>query len=261
VTTWTGGRVTPRAECVLAPNPGPMTLDGTNTWVLAEPAAARVVVVDPGPLDEAHLRRVRDVVRETGRSVGLVLLTHGHPDHAEGAGRFVDLTGAPLRAAGPGERVSLDGLELEIVATPGHTGDSVCFVIPADEVLLTGDTVLGRGTSVVAHPDGDLGDYLDSLVRLRDLAADRGLRSLLPGHGPTLPDPVSVLDGYLAHRAERLGQVQAALAGGARSAREVVEVVYADVDPSLWATAELTVQATLDYLGRRRGRPQRPPSC
>ena len=250
MTTWTGGRVTTRAECVLAPNPGPMTLDGTNTWVLAEPAAERVVVVDPGPLDEAHLRRVHDVVRETGRSVGLVLLTHRHPDHAEGAGRFVDLTRAPLRAPGPGESASLDGLELEVVATPGHTGDSVCFVLPADRALLTGDTVLGRGTSVVAHPDGDLGDYL---ARLRDLAAGRGLRSILPGHGPTLPDPVTVLDGYLAHRAERLGQVQAALAGGARGAREVVEVVYADVDPSLWATAELTVQATLDYLERRRG--------
>jgi glyoxylase-like metal-dependent hydrolase (beta-lactamase superfamily II) len=236
VTTWTGGRVTTRAECVLAPNAGPMTLDGTNTWVLAEPAAERVVVVDPGPLDEAHLRRVHDVVRETGRSVGLVLLT-----------------GAPLRAARPGESVSLNGLELEIVATPGHTGDSVCFVLAADEVLLTGDTVLGRGTSVVAHPDGDLGDYLESLARLRDLAAERGLRCILPGHGPTLPDPVSVLDGYLAHRAERLGQVQAALAGGARTAPEVVEVVYADVDPLLWATAERTVQATLDYLERRRG--------
>jgi glyoxylase-like metal-dependent hydrolase (beta-lactamase superfamily II) len=132
---WAGGRVGPRARCVLAPNPGPMTLEGTNTWLLAEPGAADAVVVDPGPADEAHLRAVLAAAAEDGRAVRLVLLTHGHPDHAAGARRFADLAGAvPVRALDPahrlgreglgdGEVVSLAGLELTVVATPGHTAD------------------------------------------------------------------------------------------------------------------------------------------
>ena len=165
--------MTPRAHCVLAPNPGPMTLDGTNTWVLLEPGATEAVVVDPGPLDEAHLAAVLAVVADAGARVALTVLTHGHADHAEAVPRFTELTGAPVRAVGrghddlaDGDVVRTGGLELRIVATPGHTSDSISLALPADHALLTGDTVLGRGTTVVAHPDGELDAYLDSLDRL-----------------------------------------------------------------------------------------------
>jgi glyoxylase-like metal-dependent hydrolase (beta-lactamase superfamily II) len=128
------------------------------------------------------------------------------------------------------------------------------FLLPADGAVLTGDTVLGRGTTVVAHPDGRLDDYLQSLDRLRLLAARGTVSTVLPGHGPTLDDAQRAIEGYLAHREERLRQVHRAVLGGARTPREVVETVYADVDPSLWPAAELSVRAQLDYL-RENGEP------
>lgn len=256
-------QVTTRALRVLAPNPGPMTLDGTNSWVLREPGDQRCVVVDPGPLDDGHLRRVAD-----HGPVALIVLTHGHPDHADGALRLRELTGAPVVARDPALCVDADPLEGEhahvvagvewlTVLTPGHSGDSVCFVLRADRALLTGDTILGRGTTVVAHPDGRLADYLDSLRRLRDLA-DVEIDLLLPGHGPVLDNPVGVLDYYLAHRTQRLDQVRAAVRAGASSAADVVRTVYADVDPVLWPAAERSVRAQLDYLDGERGGAQRP---
>ena len=249
------------AICVRAPNPGPMTLDGTNTWVLrgADPSSGkrvgRSVVVDPGPLHDGHLAAVRAAAGE----VAVVLLTHRHADHSEGAAAFAASVGCGVRAYDPdfrvgdeglddGDVVVCDGLELQVLATPGHTSDSVCLLAFDDGTLLTGDTVLGRGTSVVAHPDGQLGPYLDSLRRLRDLAARGVATRLLPGHGPVLDDARGVLDGYLTHRYQRLEQVRQALAAGARTPREVVESVYADVDRALWPAAELSVAAQLDHI-------------
>ena len=190
---------TERATLILAPNADPMTLDGTNTWLLAEPGARSAVVVDPGPLDEDHLRLVRATAEERELRIGLILLTHGHFDHSEGAPRLAELTGAPVRALDPrfrlgseglaeGDVVDMDGLRLDVVATPGHSGDSMCFVLPDDRAVLTGDTILGRGTTVVAHPDGRLGDYLGTLRRLRDLAAAHEVDTVLPGHGPVPAD-------------------------------------------------------------------------
>lgn len=235
---------------VRADNPGPMTLDGTNTYVLR--ADAGVVVVDPGPLDEAHLRRVAG-----NDEVLLTLLTHGHPDHAEGARRFHELTGAPVLARDPAHCVNADplgdgltpaveGLGVEVLHTPGHTSDSVCFVVDdgGDRAVLTGDTVLGRGTTVVAHPDGALAPYLASLRRIAAL----GPVTVLPGHGPVRDDAAAVAQEYLAHREQRLQQVRDAVAAGAVTAEEVVRRVYVDVDPSLWPAAELSVRAQLDYL-------------
>lgn len=252
---WRGGRSGERAQCVLAPNAGPMTLDGTNTWVLREPGASHSVVVDPGPLDESHL----SAVLETAGPVGVVLLTHGHLDHSEGAARLAERAGCGVRALDPrhrlgdeglgdGDVIEVAGLEVRVVGTPGHSADSLSFLLPAEDAVLTGDTVLGRGTTVVAHPDGRLGAYLESLGLLHRLAEQRDIERVWPGHGPVIDDALGVLDHYLSHRAERLEHVRAAVLAGAGSAREVVETVYADVDQVLWPAAELSVRAQLEYL-------------
>ena len=252
------GMGTGRAWCVLAPNPSPLTLDGTNSWVLAEPGSATAAVVDPGPDDKEHLRRVLAAATAGDRRVTQIVLTHRHPDHAAGAARIAALTGAPVTALDPAQRLGSEGFaagavfdaggcELRAVPTPGHTDDSLSLLLVADGALLTGDTVLGRGTTVIAG-DGSLGDYLRSLDELRSLADQAGLRVILPGHGPLLSDPAGVLDYYIAHRRERLDQVRGALAAGAKTPPEVVAIVYADVDRSLWPAAEQSVRAQLDYL-------------
>jgi glyoxylase-like metal-dependent hydrolase (beta-lactamase superfamily II) len=231
-----------------------MTLDGTNSWLLRAAESVGCVVVDPGPLDAAHLKRLAT------RPVELILITHGHIDHTESVDRFHELTGAPVRAvdphwcrdAGPltpDERIDVAGLNLQVIQAPGHTADSVAFAVNLDQpdaepAVLTGDTVLGRGTTVVTWPDGDLGDYLASLARLARL----GRIPVLPGHGPMLADCAGAAGFYLAHRAERLDQVRRALAAGAGTAHEVVATVYADVDRELWPAAEMSVRAQLDYL-------------
>ncbi|MGD0604944.1 MAG: MBL fold metallo-hydrolase [Streptosporangiaceae bacterium] len=249
---------TPRAACLLAPNPSPLTLDGTNTWLIAEPGSSSVVVIDPGPGEEAHLRRVLAEAVAGDRRVARIVLTHGHLDHSAGAARLAELTGAPVQAADPARRLGSEGLadgdvitaagcELRVVAAPGHSADSVCLLLTADEAIFTGDTVLGRGTAVIAQ-DGNLGDYLRTLSALRDLTEARGVGVLLPGHGPVLADPLGTLEYYLSHRAERLGQVRSALAAGARTPAEIVAMIYTDVDPAVWPAAEWSVRAQLDYL-------------
>ena len=259
---WRGGEVAPGVTCVLAGNAGIMTLDGTNTWVLRASSGASVVI-DPGPLDETHLSAVAEAAGE----VATVLLTHGHADHAEGARAFAERCGVGVRALDPAQRLGSEGLadgdvvavgdlELRVVGTPGHTSDSLSFWLPAYDAVLTGDTVLGRGTTVVAHPDGSLGAYLDSLHRLHALAEERSVRSIWPGHGPVITDALAALDHYLAHRRDRLAQIEATIAAlGVTAAtadpRGVVETVYADVDPVLWGAAELSVRAQLAYLVAR----------
>ncbi|MEV4558313.1 MBL fold metallo-hydrolase [Kitasatospora sp. NPDC049285] len=254
-----GGAATPRAYCLLAPNPSVMSLDGTNTWLLSEPGSDLAVVVDPGPLDEGHLRRVVATAEEQGKRIVLTVITHGHPDHTDGVERFAELTGSRVRALDPehplgvdglhgGERLDVGGLDLRVIATPGHTADSLTLHLPADGALLTGDTVLGRGTTVVAHPDGRLGDYLDSLRHLHVLASEHGVRTILPGHGPVLADALGAVEYYLAHRASRLAQVETAVESGCRTPEEVVARVYADVDRAVWPAAELSVRAQLTYL-------------
>ncbi|MGO4237398.1 MBL fold metallo-hydrolase [Pseudarthrobacter sp. YAF2] len=243
-------------QFILAPNPGPMSLDGTNSYVLRAPGHPSVVVVDPGPLDEAHLAAL-------ARSgvVELVLVTHRHADHTAGSARLHELTGAPVRAADPGhchgggapltdgEVIHAAGVDITVLATPGHTSDSVCFHLAADGQhgsVLTGDTVLGRGTTVLDYPDGTLGDYLATLDRLESL----GATAVLPAHGPVLPSLQDTVRGYRRHREERLAQIRAVLdrLGRDASVREVTDAVYADVDPSVRRAAELSVAAQLSYL-------------
>jgi glyoxylase-like metal-dependent hydrolase (beta-lactamase superfamily II) len=245
--------VTPFASVLLQNNPGPMTLEGTNTWLVRAPGSDETVVVDPGQKDERHLERLLNAAPK----ISLVLVTHGHFDHSQAAEAVHAQAGAPVRAAdlrycigapplSDGEELAAAGLTLRVLATPGHTADSMSFVVGDREAVLTGDTILGRGTAVVAHPDGVLGSYLESLAKLREL----GDAAVLTGHGPELPSLAEVAGYYLGHREERLDQVRAALArlGPNATARQIVEVVYADVDRVLWPAAELSVEAQLTYL-------------
>lgn len=241
-------QVTPSAAVILEDNPGAMTLEGTNTWLLRAPGAETCVIVDPGYEDVPHLTRVVAAAGE----VELILVTHQHPDHVQGAPWLAERVGAPVRTFDPAlcvdappltddELIEAAGLSIQVLHTPGHTEDSVCLA--ANSAVLTGDSVLGRGTTVIS----DLGPYLDSLRRLAALPA--GTRAL-PGHGPELPDVAETAREYLTHREARLNQVREALGvlGRDATARQIVEHVYRDVDEALWGPAEWSVRAQLAYL-------------
>src|SRR5690554_659986 len=240
---------------VLAPNPGPMTLDGTNSYLLGRPD--ELVVVDPGPDDAGHL----DALAAAGR-VALILITHHHADHTAGIPGLRERTGAPARAFDPaychaaaplvdGAIIEVDGVSIRVLATPGHTADSLSFVVEADGKVgvLTGDTILGRGTTVLMNDDGSLAAYLDSLDRLEAI----GPVTVLPAHGPELPDLVAVCQALREHRHERLQQIREALqqlSTDAASAEvaSVTDLVYADVDPAVRFAAEASVATQLAYL-------------
>ena len=243
--------VTATASVLLCDNPGTMTLEGTNTWVLRGPRSEEIVLVDPGPDQDVHIDRLAALGR-----IPLVLISHRHGDHTDGIDKIVAATGATVRSVGSGflrgtgghlsdgEVIDAAGLRITVLATPGHTSDSVSFVL--DDAVLTADTVLGRGTTVIDDEDGNLADYLESLRRLQGL----GRRAVLPGHGPELDDLSAVAAMYLAHRHERLEQVRLAAQslGEDATARQLVEHVYTDVDEKLWDAAEKSVRAQLDYL-------------
>ena len=249
-------RLEPLVTRVLAPNPSPMTLDGTNTYLVGEPGTGEAVLVDPGPDDPNHLGAVQEALRGMDARCVAVLVTHHHGDHAEAALPWSGRLHAPVaagdrRVAGPrgrvlaaGERLHLAGTTLDVVPTPGHTADHLAFRLESGAVLV-GDHVLGRGTSVVTHPEGDVVAYLESLRRVHDL----GPNALYCGHGPELTeDPVAVLDFYLAHRAFREDQLLTVLAGGPADVDALVAAVYAAVPRTLWPAAARSTRATLAKL-------------
>jgi len=252
--------ITNYLRLLVAPNPGPMTLDGTNTWIIGDPRLAPPAVVDPGPLDEDHLSAI---LQACGGAIAMIVLTHRHADHSESAAELASREGCGVRAADPAYQVGhhglidrdavlLGGVGFEVFATPGHTSDSCSLLLRGEDDnvsrLLTGDMVLGRGTTVITHPEGNLADYFESLDLLTELVDSYEVVELLPGHGPRVADPAGWLDFYRTHRLERLDQVREALAAGDDSAAAVVARVYADVDRSLWPAAEESVRAQLDYL-------------
>jgi glyoxylase-like metal-dependent hydrolase (beta-lactamase superfamily II) len=246
---------------VRAPNAGPFTLSGTNTWLIGEPAW----VIDPGPADPGHVGRVVEAAEQRGGLAGIAL-THAHLDHAEAAPLLRERFGVPVAAAprprtqGRFEEPALDGLEpdvilrngdsagpLTVIATPGHAPDHVSFL--AGRVVFCGDTVLGEGSVFIAPGGGSLVAYLDSLRRLRAL----DLEALCPGHGPVVWDPHRKLDEYLAHRLERERRLLEALARGLRSQDELLDDVWDDAPAVLRPAAALTLEAHLEKLaGEKR---------
>jgi glyoxylase-like metal-dependent hydrolase (beta-lactamase superfamily II) len=228
---------------VLAPNAGVRELEGTNTWIVGE---APAIVIDPGPNDAGHLHEVA----RTAGAVGAIAITHDHPDHAPGALPLAEATGAAVYAARPvegmerirdGDLVSAGPAALSVVAAPGHTPDHLTFHETRSGSLFTGDAVLGRGTSVIDPPEGDLAAYLRTLRRLRELSP----RTIYPGHGPVVLRAVAKLDEYLEHRAMREEQVLAALGDGWRSPEELVAEIYADHPPEVHELAARSVLAHL----------------
>lgn len=251
-------RPAPGVRSVRAENPGPMTLDGTRSYRVGSREA---ILLDPGPGGEGSRERWRALAGDAG--IRWVLLSHAHPDHAEGARAAAELLGAGV-AASPGtlERLSLDGriledgaevevdggeMALRVLETPGHSPDHLCFFRAPDRVLFTGDLVLGEGSSLVGHPEGSVSDCLASLERLLGLAPEL----LLPGHGPDVDRAEERLRACRDHRLERTGQVRAALSEGARSVEAIREEVYGELPSGLAWAADATVRAHLIHLEER----------
>ena len=237
---------------ILAPNPSLMTGPGTNTYVISEPGSLSAVI-DPGPDSEEHLQRI---LQEAGAGISAILITHGHPDHALGADRLRELSGAPILAwsregtpdadqtLSDGTTIHLGRRRLRALHTPGHRFDHLSFLLEDSAALFAGDLVAGTGTVVIAPPEGNLVDYLASLHRLVDL----DLAMILPAHGPVISEPHALLLEYIAHRNQRESQVLARLAEGPATLDALVESIYADVDPRLHGAAALSVTAHLYKL-------------
>jgi glyoxylase-like metal-dependent hydrolase (beta-lactamase superfamily II) len=216
---------------VVAPNPGPMTLAGTNTYLYG---TGPCVVVDPGPDDASHLAAVQAAGEERG-GIGLVLLTHGHGDHADGAERL----GVEVVLPGDGD----EHRGLRAIATPGHAPDHVCLMTD-DQVCFSGDLVLGTGSTFVPPDGGSLAAYMDSLRRMQT----EPIELICPGHGPWITDPAAKLAEYVEHREMRERRLLTALERGERSRKALLAEAWSDVPEPLRPAAELVMEAHLDKL-------------
>lgn len=247
-----------RIERILCPNPGPYTGPGTNTYLIG--TESNLVVVDPGPVIPSHLDAVVAAIGDT--TVAAVAVTHTHPDHAPGANPLGERLDVPVLGYAPGPAFSPDrqlgdgdsiklGDEETIVAvhTPGHAADHLCFAI--GDVLFTGDHIMGGSTVVIE----DAAAYMASLQRVLDL----GPATLYPGHGERIDDAEAAVRGYIAHRKRREDEVVAAVGDGASTVSDIVDAVYAGLDPALRLAAEYQVRVQLTKL-QADGRVQLGPS-
>lgn len=244
----------PSVTAVRADNPGPLTLTGTQTYVIG---TGPLIILDPGPRDEAHLARVDEVI--AGRPVAAVCLTHAHSDHAasaaEAAARWgelrassdtLDRVGSPGRALADDEALEPgEGFRLRALPTPGHSADHLCYLLEPSRTLFTGDLVLGEGSTMIVHPDGSVEACLASLARLAALRPER----LLPGHGPPVEDAIACLEECRAHRLRRVASVRRAVEAGARTPARIRAAVYGELPASHRAAADLTIRAYLAFLG------------
>lgn len=222
-------------KTITAPNPGPLTLDGTNTYVFGN------VVIDPGPDDTEHLERVK-----AESNVEVILLTHRHPDHSGGASRLSRMTDAPVLGFGGSISGNDEVAGLLALHTPGHARDHLCFYDIRNRTLFSGDLIAGQGSIMVAPPEGDMQDYMDSLYRVKNL----GPEVILPGHGPRITDAGAKIDEYIRHREEREAMIVSALDSGADSLREILESAYSDTPEEMYPYAEMALRAHLIKLGK-----------
>jgi glyoxylase-like metal-dependent hydrolase (beta-lactamase superfamily II) len=255
----------PRVVMFTAPNPGPKTLEGTHTFVVGH---APAYVIDPGPESEVYVTALSRWLSETGRQVNGILLSHSHPDHAPGARLLRALLGAPIWASPEtaadladalgvdhrfdGRAFPVEGDELRIFPSPGHTLDHVGFWLPLSRLLFAGDVILGQGSTVVMPPEGDMALYMHSLASMRELQPTL----IAPGHGPMIFDPIPKIDEYLAHRRQREEQILETLGRGPNTVEGLVSQIYIDVAPELKELAGGSVAAQLQKL-EKEGRVDR----
>lgn len=253
--------LSPMVRRIVCHNPSFMTGPGTNTYLVG---IDEIAVIDPGPDEASHLDAIAGC---GGDRIRWILLTHAHEDHSPGAAGLKERTGADILAFDARAGVAVDGTlgdgsvieateyHLNVLHTPGHASNHLCFLLPEERTLFTGDHIMQGSTVVIAPPDGDMRDYLDSLERLKQIRPR--LRAIAPGHGHVIEDPLAVIDDYIAHRLEREQQVLAALSSaGTASITDLVSVIYADVPSELHPVAALSVWAHLRKLaqdGRVRG--------
>ena len=237
---------------ILAPNPGPFTLTGTQTYLLGD-----TTILDPGPLIDSHVQALRAAMP----NLRTILITHRHGDHAPAAVPLKEATGAEIlaphnvlddsvvdRRVSGGDSLTIEGTHIDVIATPGHTKEHVCYLTAGGD-LFTGDTILGTGTTAIFPPDGHMGDYMRSLQTLR---ARNPLR-IYPAHGPVRDDAIALIDQYIAHRLEREHQILEAIAAGATTTAEMRARIYPVLDERLHGAAEIQIEAHLVKL-REEGR-------
>lgn len=244
---------------VTAPNPGPKTLEGTHCYVVG--GAEGCYAIDPGPDIEAYQSALFAFIQHTSRRALGILLTHGHPDHAPGSTRLAELLGVPIRASPAldsqyfieppsfspleaGERLAVDGDVIRVVPAPGHSGDHIAFWLEDARILFAGDTILGRGTSSIAPPEGNMAQYMRTLERLRALDA----RLIAPGHGPIVTEPAAKFEEYVIHRRQREAEIVRALQRRPETVDALVKQIYARIDPGLLDLAAGSVLAQLQKL-------------
>lgn len=259
-------QVSPLVRRILANNPSPFTFRGTATFVVGR---GQVAVIDPGPDDDAHLESLLQALR--GETVSHILVTHSHADHSPLTAKLQKATGAPTYAYGAatasdpaglrldasvdfafapdvrmddGDVLTGPGWTLEALFTPGHMSNHLCFALKEERALFAGDHVMAWATSVIAPPDGDMGQYFTSLRKL----LDRDDAVYHPAHGPSKREPLPLVRGYLAHRRMREEAIRARVGQGLRTIPDIVAAIYADVDPKLHAAAALSTRAHLDHL-------------
>jgi glyoxylase-like metal-dependent hydrolase (beta-lactamase superfamily II) len=242
---------------VLAPNPSPMTLEGTNTYLAI--VGTDAIAIDPGPADASHIEAILAAAARHRATIGAIAVTHGHPDHAPGAKLLHERTGAPVYAhplasfpfdvaVTDGERIEAGAAALGVLEAPGHAREHLVFTFAPEEALFTGDVVIGRGTVVIAPPNGDMRAYQATLARLlRDYGESS---TIYGGHGPAVSDARAKLEEYLAHRLSREREILAALAAGERTIPDLVAEIYRNVATFLWPAAARQILAYLIALER-----------